>query len=140
MNELLNSMEVRVYIFEDEKDVRNPLAYYLKGSGFVVYDFDNPRQFSQKISCRESKKYIDVVLTDIQMPQMDGMEFIEHLLNLGCSPQNIAVISGYLDRKTETFLSERGIKVYKKPHSLLEISEWLNHLKKNGQNMEFSFQ
>lgn len=60
----------QVMIVEDERDVREPLAEYLRGVGFdVVTAADG--QLALALLGRQS---IDVVVSDIQMPNMGGME------------------------------------------------------------------
>ncbi|MBU1318271.1 MAG: sigma-54 dependent transcriptional regulator [candidate division Zixibacteria bacterium] len=65
----------RVMIVEDEQDVREPLAEYLRTVGMSVTTAADGRDALMKLKTRK----IDVVISDIKMPNMGGMELLEHL-------------------------------------------------------------
>jgi len=46
----------------------------------------------------KNQKYIDIVLTDIEMPKMDGIELSEKIMQIN-KEQDIIVISAYTDTK-----------------------------------------
>ena len=66
---------IRVLVVEDEGEIRKLLEDYLRTFEYDVYSASNG-QGGMKI-CREQN--IDVVLTDILMPEKDGLELIKEL-------------------------------------------------------------
>lgn len=67
--------EVRILIVEDETAFRRALKAYLEDSGFLVEESGNGREGLDRVRSRPP----DMVLTDIRMPVMDGLELISRL-------------------------------------------------------------
>ncbi len=66
-------------IVDDEKAVRENLAKYLS-SDYVTYSASNGREALKII---EENSDIEVVLSDMKMPEMDGIELLEKIQNNG---------------------------------------------------------
>jgi CheY-like chemotaxis protein len=66
---------MRVLIVEDSHDLRHLFARVLQGKGFRVYEASNGREALERV--REIRP--NVILTDVMMPEMDGIELIRHL-------------------------------------------------------------
>ncbi len=77
----------RILIVEDEQADRIILASILEGAGHEVY-FASDGRHALKIYTKTS---IDVVVTDLQMPYVDGLELIEALRALAPDEPIIAV-------------------------------------------------
>lgn len=71
MNEHLAS----ILVVDDEEDIRDGLSTLLKDSGYRVDVAAHGLDALEKI--REDD--FDLVITDIRMPVMDGMEFLEKI-------------------------------------------------------------
>ena len=85
----------QVVIVDDEPLIRNGLAEYTPWSDYEmnpVFIASNAKDALQYIS----KHPVDVLITDIRMPNRTGLELIEDILNLNKMPQFI-LISGYND-------------------------------------------
>jgi DNA-binding NtrC family response regulator len=63
----------RVLIIDDEEIIRDSASVYLEDSGFVVYQASDGREGLERF--RETAP--DVVLLDLRMPRMDGLEVLE---------------------------------------------------------------
>lgn len=68
-----------ILIVEDEKDIRHMMSEYLGNHGFHVYEAANGEI---ALSLLE-EQYIDLLITDIMMPQMDGYTLIQELRTAG---------------------------------------------------------
>ncbi len=61
-----------ILVIEDEKEIRNGLVEVLEDAGFAVDSAENGQLGLEKIR----KKDFDVVVTDLIMPVVDGMEVL----------------------------------------------------------------
>ncbi|WP_457564593.1 sigma-54-dependent transcriptional regulator [Caminibacter sp.] len=64
---------MKLAIVEDDINVRKSLSLALKAEGFDVVEFRNAVDFLKKMPD------VDVIITDITMPKMDGIEFVKEL-------------------------------------------------------------
>ncbi len=79
----------RILSVDDDSKVREKIASYLEDNGFVVYEANNGQEGLELFRSHKP----DLVLCDIQMPVMGGLELIEILKKE--SPETpIIVISG----------------------------------------------
>ncbi len=62
-----------ILIIDDEKAIRKTLGEILSYEGYQIDDAENGEEGLKKIK----EKNYDVVLCDIKMPKVDGMEFLE---------------------------------------------------------------
>ncbi len=68
-------MSSQILIVDDSKTVRNLLAFILKKEGFNVLSAENGIDGLEKLYSFSDE--IDLVLSDINMPRMDGFTFIK---------------------------------------------------------------
>ena len=67
----------KVLIIDDERAIRNTLAEILEHEGYKIETAENGEEGYEKLI----KTKPDVVLCDIKMPKMDGLEFLEKARN-----------------------------------------------------------
>ncbi len=120
-----------VIICEDEDIIRKGLMYSFDFNSlnlFVIADFDNP------ISClnflKENK--VDIIITDIKMPLMSGLEMINKIENN--KDYEFIILSGYSDFDYAKKAISYGVTEYLvKPldHDLLKnsLNKAINNLK-----------
>ncbi len=65
----------KIMIVEDERILRVSLTDELEEAGYNVEAFENAQDALEKLK----KKKIDLVLTDIKMPEMDGIQLLEEI-------------------------------------------------------------
>lgn len=87
----------RVLVVDDNADARNSIAMLLEMEGFAVYVAANGREAIALLQ----RVPVDVVLTDIFMPEKDGIETIQEIRQRNPSVQ-IAIISGSQKARLET--------------------------------------
>lgn len=76
-----------IYYVEDDTNIRDLIVYALKQAGFEAAGFTCGRDFFK--ACDE--KTPDLVLLDIMLPEMDGLEILRELRSLP-STKNIPVM------------------------------------------------
>lgn len=87
--------DIRVYIVDDEDIVRDGLTQYVPWYDYgmeVVGTAENGMEAYDFICKHE----VDLVISDIYMPRMDGLELVEKLKESGKSPV-VILISGHSD-------------------------------------------
>lgn len=118
---------MRIVIVEDESQTREGLCRLIEriDPQYRVIGSASNGQKGIELIC---EKRPDVVITDIRMPQMDGLEMIESLTRLGITPKYI-VISAFSEfsyaRKALSF----GVSEYLlKPISMMELKQAMEKL------------
>jgi two-component system, cell cycle sensor histidine kinase and response regulator CckA len=86
-----------ILLVEDDNAVRNYLQTLLAGQGYTVVEAANGRQ-ALAIMKAGSYTGIDLVLTDVVMPEMSGPELVSELAPL-CPGLKVLFMSGYTDRE-----------------------------------------
>ncbi|MCK9203838.1 MAG: sigma-54 dependent transcriptional regulator [Bacteroidales bacterium] len=79
----------RILVIDDEKSIRNTLREILE---YEKYQVDDAPDGTEGIRMIKENKY-DVILCDIKMPRMDGMEVLN--LAIGITDTPIIMISGH---------------------------------------------
>ena len=121
-------LNLKLMLIEDEEDLRSSLERILKREVLEVHTFSNA------LSALESYEQIrpDVILTDIQMPDMDGLTMLEHIRKID-KYIPVIVISAFSD--IDYFQKAISLHAYNylvKPiniETLLELLEKINNAK-----------
>ena len=79
-------MDGAILIVDDEEIIRDSLSFVLKKEGYRVDGAGNGKAALEKIQ----KESYDLVLTDLEMPQMKGIELLEHVA--GLAPETMVMI------------------------------------------------
>lgn len=83
-----------ILLVDDERSIRDTLKIVLEDSGYRVITAENGYEALKYI-----KEYIvDVLITDLRMPKMDGIELMKEVLNIDSSIE-VIFISAYSDIK-----------------------------------------
>jgi len=70
-------MEKHVFLVDDSPTIRTSASLCLRNAGFRVTEAINGRDALQKLrSIREKRDGLCLILTDVNMPEMDGITFI----------------------------------------------------------------
>ena len=94
---------MKILIIDDERSIRNSLKEILADEG---YDVDVAENGAQGCAMVEKEKY-SVIFCDIKMPEMDGMEVLDHLSQMGVDSA-VIMISGHGDIDTAVECIKRG--------------------------------
>lgn len=100
----------KILIVDDEKFIRLGIEIILKREFADKFDIMNARNGEEAIELIEGNK-IDILITDIKMPKMDGIEMIKNLYKKNALPICI-VVSGYGNFEYAQSCIEFGVKNY----------------------------
>jgi len=96
----------RILVIDDERSIRNTLKEILEYEGYIM---DEAPDGPAALELAAKEKY-DVILCDIKMPQMDGIEVLDKLLLINDTP--VVMISGHGNIDTAVDAIKRGAYDY----------------------------
>ncbi len=94
---------MKILIIDDERSIRNSLKEILADEG---YDVDVAENGAQGCAMVDKEKY-SVIFCDIKMPEMDGMEVLDRLTEMGVDAA-VVMISGHGDIETAVECIKKG--------------------------------
>ena len=112
-------MAVHIYIVEDDKNIREIEMFALKNSGYAGEEFENAKSFFS----RSAEKVPDLVLLDIMLPDMDGLEIVKKLRS---RPDTVRVPIILVTAKTTELDKVKGLDIgaddyLTKPFGVMEL-------------------
>jgi DNA-binding NtrC family response regulator len=120
-------MKIKVLIVDDEEPVRRLLSKELSRKGFLTETASDGSEALKKLK----KDTFDVVLLDIVMPGMDGIEFMKMIKNDPAAP-SIIVLTGRATVETAVEAMKNGAFDYlTKPYKLEELNIIINRAYEN---------
>lgn len=87
--------QTNVIFVEDDKEIRESLCEALQLSGFSVNSFPSADKALPSLQYNTNS----IVITDIRMPNMDGISFLTHLQQIDADIP-VILISGHADIET----------------------------------------
>jgi two-component system response regulator FixJ len=66
---------VAVHVIDDDEFVREMLSALLSAAGYDVQTYESPRSFLERLPALAS----GCVITDVQMPDMTGLQLLQHM-------------------------------------------------------------
>ena len=120
----------RILIADDEKDILELLEYTLEKEGYEVYKAKDGEE-----TLRKAQEHIpDIILLDIMMPKMDGIEVCRHLRADSRFDESIVIIlTARGEEYSEVAGFEAGADDYvTKPIKLRALMQRLEALQRRG--------
>lgn len=124
-------MAVRILIADDEQIIRESLSFVLKKEGYDVEEAANGMEALRK----HEQKPFDIVITDIEMPELRGIELLERITQR--SPRTfVMIITAFASIETAIQALRKGAYDYiLKP---VEFDDLLHRLKKLVEHRELA--
>lgn len=118
-------MKKKILIVDDDWEMRSIEKTIIADiDDFEVIEASNGKEAVDLLRC----KAVDLLITDVCMPEMNGIELVEKLRGSGFSIP-IVVISGTLDAYTRNILrTHKQIQFIEKPFSMERLSNVVENL------------
>lgn len=131
---LFNQHSDKIFIVEDDPDVRTLAAEALKSFGYEVIEAENGVQALQKIQDENLTDKIDLLISDMVMPEMGGEELAEQVREI--NPKiKILLCSGYTQSRI-FFNAQLGDNPYffiTKPYSIQNLQKKIRKILDNSK-------
>ena len=122
-------MRPRVLIFDDDPLIRQMLWGVCDRRGYEVITFPDPGlcplHTKDQCPCESETTCTDIIISDLDMPNVKGLDFLEKLLGNGCRCRHIALISGSWSASDIARARSLGCKLFEKPFHISQVMEWL---------------
>ncbi|MFO0840310.1 MAG: response regulator [Phycisphaerae bacterium] len=104
----------RVLVAEDDAGIRRVISLWLTRQGYEVHAAQNGREALELFDCVRPT----VLITDVNMPEMDGLTLIDALRTQGRDVKGIIVLTNRWDHtEIGQRLERTGVHVSPKPFS-----------------------
>ena len=101
----------KILIVDDEEDVLEVTSYHFLEHGFAVEATTNPRQALTILQQGD----IDLILSDVRMPEYNGVMLLEDLKRSGFAHIPLIFMSAYADISIDEALQQGAYAYYHKP-------------------------
>jgi signal transduction histidine kinase len=111
-----------ILVVDDEKQVRAVTSTLLESLGYTVIQAAGPLEALDRFD--EHRDEIDMVLSDVAMPEMDGFDVAQILAEIGCRAP-IAFMTGCVpDLESDPGRFERVPNIIQKPFSVKDLASF----------------
>ncbi len=106
-----SSTKGKILVIDDEEDVREVLRIHLESAKYNVIEAENGEEAVKLMKSGSNLLQVGLILCDIRMPKVNGIEAIDYLKENAPSIP-IIVITGYPDSDLAVSLLKKGVKDY----------------------------
>jgi CheY-like chemotaxis protein len=98
----------RIVLAEDDREMRELLAWALRRDGYEVVQAENGMELLDRVAAsHESGMPIDLVIADVRMPGVTGLEALDWLREAGCD-EPVILITAFGDASTHQDATRLG--------------------------------
>ncbi len=131
-------IKLRIILLDDNEAVRSVLSDILVDRGYEVLAFSNPAicplQMVPECQCNANQTCTDIIISDLDMPNMTGLGFIENQKKKNCKCQHVVLMSGSWTEHDLQRAHELGCKTLEKPFPFDEFYEWLDEVERSTES------
>ena len=129
-----STAKIRILLLEDTEAIRNSMAKILAQRGYEVYSFSNPMicplQIMPDCRCDGNQTCADIIVSDMDMPCMTGLNFIENQKAKNCKCPHVVLMSSLWKAENLSRAHELGCKILTKPFPIQEFIEWIDEVER----------
>lgn len=134
----MKKKDIKILLVDDEQDILEIVGYNLAQEGYQIVTASNGKEAIQKAK----KELPHLIIMDVMMPEMDGMEACENIRKL---PELSNVIITFLTARSEDYSQVAGLdagaddyisKPIKPKLLVSKVKSLLRRLKEDEQNSE----
>lgn len=131
---------LKALVIDDEPVVLSCVRLLLQRRGYEVSTYqsplDSPLGQFQSCPCLLHSACPDVIISDLDMPDMTGIQFLEGLFAKGCRCRHAALISGKGLKETDLVrMAKLGIRYFIKPLDLAQFYAWLDGVESDAEDV-----
>lgn len=121
---------IRILIVDDDENIRKVLTTILEDEGYDVESVDTAKKAIE----RTRRKFYNLALIDIRLPDMEGIELLTKMKNTTPKIRKI-IITGYPTLQNAVEAVNRGADAYiMKPFDMEKVLEEIKDQLKKQQN------
>lgn len=113
---------INILIVDDEEGIRSGLAMYIEDEGHKVFVAASGNEAIE--ICNKNK--IDFVISDIRMPDGDGIKLLKSLRSKNPDLPVVLMMSGFSQYSRETIISKGAIDLIEKPFPFEKLEEYID--------------
>ena len=129
---MVSTVKYRVLLLEDNASILRLLTELFQDRGYEVLGFSNPAicplQMTPECRCGANQRCTDIIISDLQMPNITGLKFIENQRRKKCKCQHVALISAHWKEEDLSLAHDLKCKTFAKPFFFKELDEWLDEV------------
>lgn len=122
----------RVIIADDSSLARMFIAKSLATAGYINFTIEEAKD-GQEVFALAQEKHTDLIITDLNMPEMNGLELLEHLSKLEEKIPTIVVTSGGNSKEREEILNYGVLEIVSKPLTPSDLIHSIGELLDKGE-------
>lgn len=127
----------KIMVVDDEKNVRDIVRLQLEKRGFNIFEAENGEQALKILKEGNNFVSMGLILCDIRMPKVNGIEVIDYLKREAPGIP-IIVLTGYPDTELAVSLLKKGVKDYLvKPIDKAKLLEAVDSVIAAGKDFEY---
>jgi len=124
------SRKLRAIVFDDNDDDRYVVKRLLESRGYEVLDYTDPTEcallHSHECQCGQTETCCDILISDLNMLKVSGLEFLEEQIQKGCKIPNIAIASGDWSDSNLDHAQRLGCTTIEKTPTWDALTDWLD--------------
>ncbi|MFO8031206.1 MAG: response regulator [Desulfohalobiaceae bacterium] len=138
MGKLLEQSKANVLVADDENSLREICSEALEGAGYHVLQANDGQKALELLQ----ENQVDLVLSDMRMPKLDGLQLVERIVDLGLDV-DFVVMTGFGTIETAVEIMKKGALDYlPKPfdinHLMLKVEKALEHRKQRQERQQLN--
>jgi CheY-like chemotaxis protein len=124
---------LKAVVIDDEPVVLSCISLLLKRRGYEVLAFSNPADSPvcrfRSCPCSQHPSCPDLVISDFDMPGINGVEVLEGMFEKGCKCRHVALISGKGLREGDLIrMAKYATRYFLKPIDFIQFYAWLDRV------------